>query len=224
MNKSFVTNLIALSFIIYGFNSPIYSNEIIMSGFFALSGALTNWIAIHMLFEKVPFFYGSGVILERFEDFKKGIKKLVMEELFTDSSVADFVKKKDYKKKLSLEKINHEQIFDKLSDAIEESSLGSMLQMFGGRKALNPLKEPVQKKINEVFEELSANISDSASKLSSDISESIESIVDSRLNELTPEHVQTIIKDMIHKHLGWLVVWGGVFGFIIGLTLSIVGR
>jgi len=195
-----------------------------MSGFFALSGALTNWIAIHMLFEKVPFFYGSGVILERFEDFKKGIKKLVMEELFTDSSVADFVKKKDYKKKLSLEKINHEQIFDKLSDAIEESSLGSMLQMFGGRKALNPLKEPVQKKINEVFEELSANISDSASKLSSDISESIESIVDSRLNELTPEHVQTIIKDMIHKHLGWLVVWGGVFGFIIGLTLSIVGR
>ena len=26
------------------------------------------------------------------------------------------------------------------------------------------------------------------------------------------------IKDIIHKHLGWLVVWGGIFGFLIGLN------
>jgi hypothetical protein len=25
---------------------------------------------------------------------------------------------------------------------------------------------------------------------------------------------------MIRKHLGWLVVWGGVFGGIIGLAVS----
>ena len=40
---------------------------------FALSGGITNWIAIHMLFEKIPF-YGSGVIPKRFEEFKTGIK------------------------------------------------------------------------------------------------------------------------------------------------------
>ena len=44
-----------------------------MAGLFALSGGLTNWLAIHMLFERIPFLYGSGVIPERFEDFKQGI-------------------------------------------------------------------------------------------------------------------------------------------------------
>ena len=46
--------------------------------------------------------------------------------------------------------------------------------------------------------------------------EEVELIIDSRLNELSPEQVKNIVKDIIHKHLGWLVVWGGVFGLIIG--------
>ena len=48
-------------------------------------------------------------------------------------------------------------------------------------------------------------------------------IIDKRLNELTPEHIKIIMKEMIQKHLGWLVVWGGVFGFLIGLLLGILG-
>jgi len=43
---------------------------IIVIGVFALSGSITNLLAIHMLFDKVPFLYGSGVILDRFEDIK----------------------------------------------------------------------------------------------------------------------------------------------------------
>jgi len=30
------------------------------------------------------------------------------------------------------------------------------------------------------------------------------------------------MKEMIHKHLGWLVVWGGFFGFLIGSTLMLL--
>ena len=55
------------------------------------------------------------------------------------------------------------------------------------------------------------------------LKEDIESIIDKRLEELTPEHIKIIMKDMIQKHLGWLVVWGGVFGFLIGLLLGILG-
>ena len=51
----------------------------------------------------------------------------------------------------------------------------------------------------------------------------VDAIVMQRLNELTPEMVKTIVQDMIHKHLGWLVVWGGVFGGFIGLIFSVVG-
>ncbi|WP_338040243.1 hypothetical protein [Methylocucumis oryzae] len=49
-NKSLNTNLISVAFIILG---VITSSQLIKSiGFFALSGAITNWLAIHMLFEK----------------------------------------------------------------------------------------------------------------------------------------------------------------------------
>ena len=51
----------------------------------------------------------------------------------------------------------------------------------------------------------------------------IESLINKRLDELSPVDVKQIIKNIIHKHLGWLVVWGGVFGFLMGLSISIIG-
>ena len=44
----------------------------------------------------------------------------------------------------------------------------------------------------------------------------VEEIVQKRLDELTPKMVKDIIQEMIRMHLGWLVVWGGVFGGILG--------
>ena len=65
LNKSLVTNLISISFILLGYIfQNQYSNIFYAIGFFALSGSVTNWLAVQMLFEKVPFLYGSGVILD----------------------------------------------------------------------------------------------------------------------------------------------------------------
>jgi len=71
MNKSFITNSIAIILIVVG--HFMASSLIFTIGLFAFSGAITNWLAIHMLFEKVPGLYGSGVIPARFEDFKNAI-------------------------------------------------------------------------------------------------------------------------------------------------------
>ena len=62
MNKSLLTNIIAACVTIIGYFSPIYGEAISMVGIFALSGGVTNWLAIYMLFDKIPFIYGSGVI------------------------------------------------------------------------------------------------------------------------------------------------------------------
>ena len=78
MNKSLVTNVSAGLIIAAGYYAPAYQRQLQSIGFFALSGALTNWLAVHMLFEKVPLLYGSGVIPNRFEEFKGGIKQLIM--------------------------------------------------------------------------------------------------------------------------------------------------
>ena len=88
MNKSIITNGLALVIVLLGF---MLDNVIIKTvGLFAISGALTNWIAVHMLFEKVPGLYGSGVIPERFEDFKSGIRTLVMEQFFSKENIIIF--------------------------------------------------------------------------------------------------------------------------------------
>ena len=224
MNKSLITNLIAVSITSYGMLAQNYSTEIFMAGLFALSGGLTNWLAIHMLFEKVPLLYGSGVIPLKFEEIKEGIKSLIMNEFFSKNSLENFLKNENSLTDNDLsEKLDYDLIFDKLVEAIEESSMGSMLNVLGGKKSLLPLKIPIEKKIKQVIDEISSNNLQKDNNFSDVIEGKIEMIIDKRLSELTPDHVKIIMRDMIHKHLGWLVVWGGFFGFVIGVILGVLG-
>ena len=224
MNKSLITNLIAISITTYGMFAPTYSTEIFMAGLFALSGGMTNWLAIHMLFEKVPLLYGSGVIPLKFEEIKEGIKNLIMNEFFSNNSLENFLKNtNDVTENNFSEKLDYDLIFDKLVEAIEESSLGSMLNVLGGKKSLLPLRMPIEKKIKQVIKEVSFNDFKQENNLSELIKENIEKIINKRLLELTPDHVKIIMRDMIHKHLGWLVVWGGFLGFVIGIVLGVLG-
>ena len=91
MNKSLITNLLSILIIIVGYLYQDKYSFIIITGVFALSGSITNWLAIHMLFEKVPLLYGSGVILDKFEDIKLGIKNLILQELFTETQINNFL-------------------------------------------------------------------------------------------------------------------------------------
>ena len=162
LNKSLTTNLVALAIICASYLSPKYNEIIYQTGLFALSGGITNWLAIHMLFEKVPFFYGSGVIPSRFEEFKLGIKQLVMTEFFTPKNIDVFIEQQTQALSTDISKmIDFERVFDGLVEAIESSSMGSMLAMLGGRKALQPLKEPITVKLQEIIVDLqsASNIS-----------------------------------------------------------------
>ena len=223
MSKSAMTNIIALTLTMIGYFNQGSGEILLMTGLFAFSGGVTNWIAIHMLFEKIPLIYGSGIIPNRFEEFKQGIKNLVMDEFFNEDNIAYFLQQTQDKSKASIQsKIDYEQIFEKLTDAIISSQLGNMLGMFGGKKALEPLKAPVIEKLSEITQQIieapDGNLS--ASNLD-DFSKQIETILDSRLQKLTPIQVKNIIQDIIKSHLGWLVVWGGLFGGIIGLAISL---
>ena len=236
MNKSLGTNLAALLIIIGGYFSPWYSGQILSIGFFALSGAITNWVAIHMLFEKVPLLYGSGVVPLHFKEFKEGIRHLIMTEFFTKENLGKFFSESseamipDINLDKAIDSVDYNRIFDSLTAVIMESQFGSMLGMFGGIEALEPLREPFAEKFDEAFIEIAESDQFQVvlaeqmggGGLGDSIREHVEIIVDKRLAELTPDQVKEIIQDMIRKHLGWLVIWGGVFGALIGLGMSFV--
>ena len=94
LNKSFVTNLVAVLIILTGYVCPVQQALVKSIGFFALSGAITNWLAIYMLFEKVPFLYGSGVIPNRFEEFKFSIKQLMMQQFLRQKILSNLLKQR----------------------------------------------------------------------------------------------------------------------------------
>lgn len=233
MNKSLATNALALLLLTAGI---LINNSLVLNiGLFALSGAITNWLAIHMLFEKVPGLYGSGVIPARFEDFKRGIRELMMEQFFTEENIDRFLrvsngKMPDLHLAPVIEKVDLSSSFDGLVKVIMESSFGSMLGMFGGEEALQPLKEPFIGKMKqsliemtkeEEFLNLLRNELEQPDVMA-DIREKVSEIIEKRLHELTPQLVKQIIQAMIKEHLGWLVVWGGVFGGLIGFVAAML--
>lgn len=228
IDKSLITDSVSIALvgIAYALPEP-YKHWCLLTGLFALSGAFTNQIAIHMLFEKVPFFYGSGVIQLRFEAFKASIKELMITQFFTKEQLDDFFTNEEHKIDLApiIENTDFSPAYDALTKTVMESSFGGMLGMFGGVSALEGLREPFTEKLklsmleitkSDVFNnELEKNLANSS--LSSDTLESIERMIDKRLDELTPTMVKEIVQNFIKEHLGWLVVWGGFFGGLIGL-------
>ena len=230
LDKSLVTNLVAVAIIIIGYISPVLQDFIKSIGFFALSGAITNWLAIYMLFEKVPFLYGSGVIPDRFEEFKLSIKQLMMEQFFTAKNIEQFIESEEEQgsKMLNLEPflnaVDYDKIYESLVSSIMDSSFGGMLAMMGGEEALAPLKEPFTEKMKITLVDMIESDRFKAAlkhgldahKIGIDIIDKIETVIDKRLNELTPQLVKEMVQAIIREHLGWLVVWGGIFGGLMG--------
>lgn len=232
MNKSFITNILALIVAVCGY---FLANDILFTiGLFALSGAITNWLAVHMLFEKIPFLYGSGVIPSRFEDFKRAIRNLMMEQFFTEENIDRFLAGSNNPANAIdltpvINKVDLSPAFDNLVTVVEQSSFGSMLAMVGGSEALQPMREPFIEKMrasvidisqSEEFNQILREELEQPTVMAG-MRDKVSDIIEKRLNELTPQLVKEIVQKMIHEHLGWLVVWGGVFGGAIGFIAAI---
>lgn len=233
MSKTFIINLLSTVLIALSFAVPLaYQNALLFTGLFALSGAVTNQLAIYMLFERVPLLYGSGVIEKNFDTFKHAIKEMMMKQFFTKEQLGEFFSQEEKKIDLTplVEGADFSPAFDALSKTVMESKFGGAISMFGGEEALEGLREPFSNKLkhavssivsSSVFKsQLDHHIQSSA--LSEDMLSSVEGLITKRLNELTPKMVKELIQELIKEHLGWLVVWGGVFGGLIGLLSSFI--
>ena len=159
-----------------------------------------------------------------------------MEQFFTKEHLQKFFSSEinSVKKTINLEnaisKTDFTPAFDSLKDSVMESSFGGMLGMFGGPAALDGLKEPFVNKLQASIITISKsdsfqNVLNDALKsdeLSDDIHKKLSSIVNTRLEELTPKMVKELIQNLIKEHLGWLVIWGAVFGGVIGFISTLL--
>lgn len=239
-DKSLISNLLALLLTLAGlWMQDPWRPYVLNTGLFALSGGLTNWLAVYMLFESVPGFYGSGVIPLRFEEFKRGIRNLIMEQFFNKTNLDRFFQnateiadRLETELNRVAEALDLDAMFDSLLETLLQSRLGSMVGMFGGRAALDNLRGPFSQKMRDYFRTLfgrdafRAELQDAVRKSveSEAVLGKLEAMIDARLDEMTPQLVKEIVQAMIREHLGWLVVWGAVIGGLVGLAVSALSQ
>jgi len=227
MSKSLLTNLLAGAILLAGLLAPeawIGADYLTSVGIFALSGGLTNWLAVKMLFDKVPGLYGSGVVAARFEEFKSGIQRLVMENFFSERNFlkfADAALHQGIPPQEIVRSIDLDKLFDDFVGVVAASKFAGMLSLAGGVQALEslrpPFKEHMRERLASVLEELDLT----ATRMDfGKFRPAVETLVQGKLDELKPEEVKRLVERMIRSHLGWLVIWGGVFGGLIGLAAA----
>ena len=228
MHKALWTDIVSILFVGAGIWLPEpYAKVFLYTGIFAFSGAVTNHLAVHMLFERIPFLYGSGVIERNFERFKEAIKSMLMEQFFSPAQLERFFAEEEMKIDFAsvVKKTDFSPAYDALVRSVMESKFGGAVAVFGGEKALEELRAPFTEKLRaalvrivstETFEKQLAE-GMASEEIGRDLAEKIESVIDGRLDELTPAAVKALVQQLIREHLGWLVVWGGVFGGLIGL-------
>ena len=204
-----------------------------------------------MLFDRIPGLAGSGVIQSRFTEIREEIKRLILDQFFTEENLHQFLREKTAEVDLlsylkgedggnpavtfvetQWDQLTSPEVLDPLLDEqveniFESSALGGLLSLVGKDTILDIVRTFVEsftcslkKKVLETARDFSANPSTlklDIERLVADIRREVDSLLERRLEDLSPQDVKRIIEDVIRKHLGWLVVWGNVFGGLIGL-------
>ncbi|MAM45155.1 MAG: hypothetical protein CMJ91_00470 [Planctomycetes bacterium] len=229
--------------------------EVLLSvGLFAFSGGITNALAVKMLFDRIPGLAGSGVIQHRFTEIREEIKRLILDEFFTEENLERFLRGRSrdvdllsYVKgpgganpavafvetqwgQLTSPELLDPLLEEQVEKTLESSTLGGLLSLMGRDTILDIVRTFVEsftgalkKKVLEKAADFSASPSElglelDERRLVADIRREVDGLLESRLESLSPRQVKRIIEDVIRKHLGWLVVWGNVFGGLIGLV------
>lgn len=154
---------------------------------YGLSGSLTNSLAIKMIFDKIPFVWGSGIIEKNFSLFQVKLKETLMEHLFNEG--------------FKLESLDVEMVADRLHEQLQHSQLG-MITRFITPLALTELLKEM---------DLPSIISQSLPP------EMLEAFIAQQVQKLSPNDVKLLILKIMDEHLEWLIIWGAIFGVAIGL-------
>jgi len=203
-------------------------------GLFGFAGGITNWLAIKMLFDKVPLLYGSGVIPNRFKEIRETVKNAIMNNFFDEVYLKRYLQSKAQSLLTEMNlgaKINQllespevDQIIEQKLGELSTKPEGMLFAMMGiNPTSLKPMVKPfVTSMGSDVVPFLLKNFDSDKLINIETIRKEIDNVMTTKLEELTPDRVKHLLEEVIRTHLGWLVVWGNVFGGIIGVVTVIV--
>jgi len=213
---------------------------ILSFGLFGFAGGFTNWLAVKMLFDKIPFLYGSGVIPRQFKEIRETVKTTIMATFFDERYLGTYLndRSKDLLGKIDLEGRIKKIVDDPSTEELMAAKLQEMAATpEGAFLAMVPMMMPgmTMRSIAAMMKPALAGFAtEMATKMkdSFDITEfvsvdsvrdEIDALMTEKLQELTPPIVKKLMEDVIREHLGWLIIWGNIFGGALGLISQAVG-
>lgn len=206
-------------------------------GLYALAGGLTNWLAIYMLFDRIPFLYGSGVVGLRFADIKRSLERLLREQFFSTENISRFLDEEIRHFQLSREHLQpiigddtlYERLFTRLKEGLSDGNpivaMAMPLLDKSREQIIGKLRAGLEAEIDSLLSSDRWSMSLRQTFLAGErdqIAAQVETLIRRRLDELTPEMVKQILKDMIERELSWLVIWGGILGGMLGLAAGLL--
>ena len=239
-HKGNVSNLVSLALLTVGLyyareaaaEPHAWAEWVLAAGLFGLAGGITNWLAVKMLFDKVPLLYGSGVIPNRFREIRETVRNLIMFHFFDAAYLERFFAGRvnavshdpalESKVAELLKSEEADQIITRKLEELQESPSSGLLKMVG-TATVKPL---VTQFVNSVGVELAPRLAAEMARPDVEIEalrEQIDELLATKLEELTPQVVRRMMEDVMREHLGWLIVWGNVFGGLIGLLAHAAG-
>eukprot|EP00040_Diaphanoeca_grandis_P026870 m.151472 g.151472 ORF g.151472 m.151472 type:complete len:299 (+) comp30760_c3_seq1:173-1069(+) len=215
---------------------PLAWEKYILSfGLFGFAGGLTNWIAVTMLFVRVPGLVGSGVIPVRYVQIRETVKDIIMETFFDPEFLSAFLGGKLEQYGAAIHPEEHVQgmlkseEFDKKIDANlntlgERPEFAAVIAMGIQPEQLKPMIIPfISGFAEELAPMLKAKMIDPKVVVNiEDVRSQIEIYMSVRMETLTAQKVTRLLAFVIRDHLGWLVLWGCVFGSILGVICEAI--
>tara|TARA_B100000963_G_scaffold359885_1_gene388633 strand:- start:1918 stop:2514 length:597 start_codon:yes stop_codon:yes gene_type:complete len=183
----------------------------------AVTGWVTNWIAVKMLFHpKEPlnllFFKVQGVFPKRQKVLAEKLGDIVASELF---SIEDVISK--------MKSFSKEDVFNVVEQNIDDfinvklSSSMPMLSMFLNDELKDKIKTTLLDEISDIFPGI---IDSYAERLKSEID--IKAIVYDKVVNFSSEKLEDILYSIMKKEFKFIELLGGVLGFIIGLIQLLI--
>ena len=209
-------------------------------GLFGFAGGFTNWLAVKMLFDKIPFLYGSGVIPRQFKEIRETVKTTIMATFFDQQYLGTYLndRSKDLLAKIDV-KDRIQKIVDdpetegliadelsKLATTPEGAFLAMVPMMMPGmtmRTIAAMMKKPLGGFATKMAEKLTTSFDITEFVSVDNVRQEIDALMTEKLAELTPPIVKKLMEDVIREHLGWLIVWGNVFGGLLGIISQLAG-
>ncbi|KAJ3434498.1 hypothetical protein M0812_01612 [Anaeramoeba flamelloides] len=251
LTKGTISNSITFFFLILGLiliktntknkNQQTFGQYLLAFGLFGFAGGVTNWLAVKMLFDKIGYgkYYlpGSAIIPHRFKAIRETVKNTIMQTFFDEDYLKKYISKKfneimtssdlniEEKLKNILESPKVEKIIDQKLDDLKNKPEGLVLVMMGIEPSkLKPLILPFIVNAAKDFAPLLLSAFDPKKFIKiRKVRKEIDKLMTEKLKELTPPIVKKLMEDVIREHLGWLIVWGCVFGGFIGVISKLAG-